>query len=175
MQQLTHTPTENPSINVHGNQQSIYDINIQRQELDKWMLISNNLIDKLDSQQATNASWLVSTIKAILQTTIQKFEELIFLFSTTHEAAFNNSKVLVVFKGDLGAAIEEQKDRLVNSESGLRNISSVAKLFLHHEDKTKIINIIQKGSRYHLNPIEEEIRKSDLDAMILRENHKSSH
>ena len=28
IQQLTHTPTENPSTNVHGNQQNIYDINI---------------------------------------------------------------------------------------------------------------------------------------------------
>ena len=43
MQQLTHTPTENPSTNIHGNQQNIYDINIQRQELNKWMLVSNTL------------------------------------------------------------------------------------------------------------------------------------
>ena len=33
MQQLTHTPTENPSTKLHGNQQNIYDINIQCQEL----------------------------------------------------------------------------------------------------------------------------------------------
>ena len=51
---------------------------------------------------------------------------------------------------------------------------ALEKLFLHHEDKTKIISIIQNGSRYHLDPIEEETRKSDLDAMILRRNHKSS-
>ena len=43
MQQLTHTPTENPSTNVHENQQNIYDINIQRQELDKGMLTENPL------------------------------------------------------------------------------------------------------------------------------------
>ena len=35
MQQLTYTPTENTSTNVHGNQQSIYNINIQHQELEK--------------------------------------------------------------------------------------------------------------------------------------------
>ena len=52
---------------------------------------------------------------------------------------------------------------------------SLTKLFFYHQDKTKIVNIIQQGSRYHLNPIEEEARKSDLDAMILRGNHKSSH
>ena len=43
MQQLIHTPTENPSTNVHGNQQIIYDVNIQRQELDKGVLIANTL------------------------------------------------------------------------------------------------------------------------------------
>ena len=41
MQQLIHTPTENTSINIHGNQQSIYDINIHLWELDKEMLIAN--------------------------------------------------------------------------------------------------------------------------------------
>ena len=35
MQQLTHTQTENPSKDLHGNQQNIYYINIQRQEIDK--------------------------------------------------------------------------------------------------------------------------------------------
>ena len=43
MQELTHTPTENPSTNVHENQQNIYDINIQHQELVKGMLIENPL------------------------------------------------------------------------------------------------------------------------------------
>ena len=79
MQQLTHTPTENPSTNVHGNQQNIYDINIQRQELYKGMLIANTLKGKPKSQQKTNASWLVTTIKAILKTPFQKSEKPIFL------------------------------------------------------------------------------------------------
>ena len=51
---------------------------------------------------------------------------------------------------------------------------ALAQLFLHHKEKTKNINIIKHGSRYHLDPIEEETRKSDLDEMILRGNHKSS-
>ena len=49
MKQLTHTPTENPSTNVHRNQQSIYEINIQRQELEKGILIANTLKGKLNS------------------------------------------------------------------------------------------------------------------------------
>ena len=105
MQQLTHTPTENPSTNVHGNQQNIYDINIQRQELDKGMHIENTLKVNLNSQQTTNTLWLVTTIKAILKTTIHQFEKPVFYFRITHEAAVRNSKILVSLKCDLGAVI----------------------------------------------------------------------
>ena len=103
MQQLTHTPTENPSTNIYGNQPNIYDINIQRQELKKVVLIANTIKGKLNSQQKTNTSWLVTTIKSIPKTPIQKSEKPIFLFRRTHEAAVRNRKIFVVFKGDLGA------------------------------------------------------------------------
>ena len=82
MQELTYTPTENPSTNVHGNQQSIYDINNHRQELDKVMLIPNTLQGQLKSQQTTNASWLVTTIKAILKTPNSEIRKALFLVQT---------------------------------------------------------------------------------------------
>ena len=136
------------------------------------MLIANTLKGNLNSQKSMNASWLVTTIKAILKTPIQKSENPIFLFRRTHDAAVRNRKILASFKGDLGAAIAAQKDSPVNYGSEFCDIASLAKLFLHHKDKTKIIIIIQQGSRYYINPIEEETQKSDLDAMILRGNHE---
>ena len=139
------------------------------------MLIANTLKVKLNSQQSTNASWLVTTIKSTLKIPIQKFGKPIFSFKRTHEAAVRNSKIMAAFKGDLGAAIAAHKDSPVNYGSEFRNTTALEKLFLHHKDKTKIINIIQQGYRYHLNPIKEETRKSDLDVMIIRVNHKSSH
>ena len=59
MQQLTQTPTENPSINIHGNQKN-YDINIQCQEFNKGMRIENTLKYNLNNQQKMNASCLVT-------------------------------------------------------------------------------------------------------------------
>ena len=97
------------------------------------------------------------------------------MFRGTHEAVVRDSKILAELKGGLGAAVAAQKYIPLNYGSEFHDISSLEKLFLHHEDKTKIINIIQQGYCYHLDPIEEETRKSDLDAMILRGNHKSSH
>ena len=114
MQQLKHTTTENPSTYVYGNKQNIYDINFQRQELDKGMLIENTLKGNLNSQQTTNASWLVTTIKAIPKMLIQKSENPIFLFKRTYESAVRNRKILTKLKGDLGAAIAARKDNPVN-------------------------------------------------------------
>ena len=136
------------------------------------MLIANTLKGKWNSQQSINASWLVTTIKSTLKIPIQKFEKPIFSFKRTHEAAVKNIKILAAFKGDLGAAIMAHKDSPVNYGSEFRDTTALAKLYLHHEDITKIINIIKQGYRYHLNPIEEETRKSDLSEMILRGNHK---
>ena len=75
---------------------------------------------------------------------------------------------MAAFKGDLGAAIAAHKDRPVNYGSEFCDTTALEKIFLCHEDKTKIISIIKHGSRYHLDPIEYETRKSDLSAIILR-------
>ena len=57
---------------------------------------------------------MVTTIKAILKTPIQKLEKKFFYFRRTHEAAVRNKKILMAFNGDLGAAIESQKDSPIN-------------------------------------------------------------
>ena len=54
------------------NQKNIYDINIQRQELNKGIHIADTLKVDLNRQQKTNTSWLETTIKAILKTPIKK-------------------------------------------------------------------------------------------------------
>ena len=62
------------------------------------MLIANTLRVKLNSQKTTNTLWLVTTIKAILRTPIQKFEKAILLFRRTHESAVRNRKILAAIK-----------------------------------------------------------------------------
>ena len=50
MQQLTRTPAENASKTIPVYQKNIYDMNIQHQELKKWMQIENTLKGNLSSQ-----------------------------------------------------------------------------------------------------------------------------
>ena len=66
-------------------------------------------------------------------------------------------------KDDLGAAIAAQKDSPAIYGSKFRNIASLEKLFLHHKDKTKIINIIQQGYHYHLDLIP---TRTDIDRKV---------
>ena len=136
------------------------------------MLIANTLKGKLNSQQSTDASWLLTTIKSTIKIPIQKFGKPIFSLKRTHEAAVRNSKIMEAFKGDLGKAIADHKDSPVNYVLEFRDTTALEQLFLHHEDKTKIISIIKHEYRYHIGPIEEEIRKSDRSAMILRGKQK---
>ena len=96
------------------------------------------------------------------------------MFSRTKKAAVKNSKILAAFNGDLGAAIAAQKYSPLNQGTEFRDTASLKNIFCH-EDRVKIINIIQQGSCYHLDPIEEVTQKSDLDVMILRGNQKSYH
>ena len=73
------------------------------------------------------------------------------------------AKYLRQLKGDLGSAIAAQKDSPVIYGSQFRNIASLAKLLLHHEDKTNIINIIQQGSHYHIDLIP---TRKDIDRKV---------
>ena len=68
--------------------------------------------------------------------------------------------------------MEAQKGIPLDYGSEFRDITGIKNLFNHHEEKDRIVYIIQKGSRYHLSQIEEATRKSDLEAMILRGNNK---
>ena len=78
------------------------------------MLTSNTLKGKMNIQHMTNLSWLVTNIKAILKTPIHKFENPIFLFRRTYEAAVRNRKILAALRCDLCAEIVAQKDSSVN-------------------------------------------------------------
>ena len=67
-----------------------------------------------------------------------------FSFKRTQEAAFQNIAVLTDLYGKLGEAMEYQKVRLLYYGSEIRNIPGITKLFGHHEDKDRIMDIIPK-------------------------------
>ena len=125
-------------------------------------------------KQNSNATWPVTTIKRLIIKPANKLGKPVFSFKLTQEAAQNNSQILATFKGNLGAAIEAQKGIPLDYGSEFRDITIIKKLFRYHKDKERIVDIIPKESWYHLSPIEDATSKSDLEAMLLRGNHKSA-
>ena len=91
------------------------------------MIIANTIKVKVNSQQVTNTLWIVTTIKAILKTPIQKSENTILLFRRTHEAAVRKSKILAAFKGELDTVIAAQKGSPIKYGSEFHDIASLVK------------------------------------------------
>ena len=53
--------------------------------------------------------------------------------------------------------MESQKGSPLNYGSEFLYITEIKNLFSHNEEKYIIVDIIQKGSRYHLSPIQEAV------------------
>ena len=85
------------------------------------MNIADILKGELNRQQKTNTSWLVTTIKEIPKTPIQKLDQPIFLFNITNKAAARNIKILSALNCNLGAALAAQKGVPLNYGSEFRD------------------------------------------------------
>ena len=114
----------------------------------------------------------MTTIEILIIKPVKKFGTPVFSFKRTRESALQNSSILYTFNGYLGEVIESQKGSLLDYGSEFRDINRIKNLLRHHEEKERIFNIIRKGSRYYLSPIEYATRKYDLEGMLLRGNHK---
>ena len=93
------------------------------------MHIANTLKVNLNSQQKTTTSWLVTTIKAILNAPIQKLENPISHSGEQTRQQSGMAKILVTFNGDLGVAIAAQKDILLNYGSEFRDTAALKNYF----------------------------------------------
>ena len=76
-----------------------------------------------------------------------------FLAQENRLVAARNGKIFVSFNDNLCATIVAQKGSALNYESYFCNIVVLSIFLYYHEVKINIINIIQQGLRYHLDPI----------------------
>ena len=74
------------------------------------MYLANILKGKLNRQKTTNTSFLVTTIKEIIKTPIQKMDKPIFSLKIKNDAASRNRKIILAFNGNLGAAIAAENN-----------------------------------------------------------------
>ena len=112
--QHSNLSTTAPSNTTSENPTKIHDTDIQRQELEKGTYLSKILKVNLNKQKNANTSWLVTTIKELLKTPIQKLDKPILLFKRTNDASSMSSKVLEALNVNLGAAISAQNNSSLN-------------------------------------------------------------
>ena len=81
------------------------------------------------------------------QDNIKIFVTPVFFFKRTQEVAVHNRNILDSFNGNLGKALETQQGSPLDYGSEFRYPTCIANLLHHHEDKDKIMEIIQRGSQ----------------------------
>ena len=95
----------------------------------------------------------MTTTKRLIIKPVKKLVKSVFSFKRTQEVAQTNSQILAAFNGNLGTEIESQIGSPIDYGSEFWDINGIKHLFRYHEDKERIVNIIQKWLCYHLSLI----------------------
>ena len=138
---------------------------------------ARNVLGKFLSKSMgkNNESWLVTTLRHIVATTVTPFNKSSVKFELNKRAAEENTRLLEQHQFDYRKLMESNNNTILSPGVEFRDIPSLQKIWKHHKDWKKIKEILTKGAKYpcHSTPSEEE-RLSDIEAMIERGNHKSA-
>ena len=129
----------------------------------------------INQKQVSHTSCLVTTIRRLINRTNKDLIILILSFKRTQASAQHNRNILAAFDENLGKAVEAQQGITLDYGSEFQDLLGLKNVFRHHEDRYRILDIIQKGSRYHLSPIEEATKKFSFGVTINHTNHLLTH
>ena len=93
-------------------------------------------------------------------------------FNWENSSAPHTSNILADFRRNINKTLESQEGVSLDHVSELKYLLYLITLFRHHDYRKRILDVIQKGYRYHLSPIKEATRKYDSEAAILMGHHK---
>ena len=109
-------------------------------------------------------SWLMGTIKSIIDYTDRIMLPQKYIFTKNREAAEFNTKLLKKEKYDLTKVLHTSKGSMMEPRSEFREKNELELLFHHHEHWTKMKAIISKGSDYPLTDLPDKVLKEDVCA-----------
>jgi hypothetical protein len=98
----------------------------------------------------------------------------VFQFKYSEEAANHNFKVLKDNNFDLTKIMLENPHSSLRPGSEFRPIALLEPIFQNHPLWTRMRHTLVHGAHYYLSPLDEEIRRQDLEAAIEFGNHKSA-
>ena len=119
-------------------------------------------------------SWLIHTIKSIINSTDKVISPHKYKFENTRDAAKFNAAILKRNKYDFTKALQKEKGTMLEPGSEFRSRDILAPLLSQHEHWDKMEQIVTTGVTYPLEHLPEHIRKEDLHFMIDRGNHQSA-
>jgi hypothetical protein len=98
-----------------------------------------------------------------------------FTFDLTPEAAAKNYLVLMKkYNVNLGASLEAQRNSIVGYGLEFRDIDTLQKIFGWHPNWMRMSKILENGSEWPLEPLNEELICNDVDAALAFGNHKGA-
>jgi hypothetical protein len=117
---------------------------------------------------------ITSLITTILATPVPTPQPSLFTFELTNEAASRNLCILKRFNRNLQQAIDAQPNSPISYGSEFRSPTTLAPLFEHHPNWTRLRQLLSNGSIWPLASIPEESRQDNLHQAIEFGNHKGA-
>ena len=117
---------------------------------------------------------LVGEVRKLLHVT-QKLEKPEFIFEVSEIAAYKNYAILLNMNFEIHKILSnENKRSAISYGSEFKEVSLLDNLMKFHPRWDRLRNILKQGSNWALDPLAEDLRKKDLEASLLRGNHKSA-
>ena len=130
------------------------------------------------SHFATDDIWptnLIDIIRAIKNMPPRQPTPPEFSFDLSLEAAERNYMVLMhKYNGSLAASLESQRDSTVGYGSEFRDEATLSHLFARHPNWNRMIEILRHGSKWPLEPLDEDKRQADVAEALAFGNHKGA-
>jgi hypothetical protein len=117
---------------------------------------------------------VLRVLSKILHTKPKQVHKPPFIFEPTVAAATHNFQVLHRHNMDLDAAFSSGPFSPTSFGSEFRDTATLEPLYGSHPDWCKMKSILDNGTSFPMQEIDEEVRKQDLDAALLRGNHSSA-
>ena len=123
---------------------------------------------------AQPVSYLVTAVKELLNAKAVMVKPK-FRFDISKEAAEFNYNILKEYKFDLDKLLKHGNGNSATTYgSEFKSVQDLEPLLGNHPRWNKLANILQQGSNWTLEPIDEIVRQKDLEGALLRGNHKSA-
>ena len=122
----------------------------------------------------SNFSPLIRLLHSIMNQPIVKLKDPPLRFDLSIEAAIHNKKVLESVNNSVDRLIHTCSPSILNYGSEFKSVSILQPLLHRHRNWENFKKILEDGSTFPLEPIDEETRQKDFSASLTYGNHKSA-